>query len=88
MTAPKSLVLGTAQWGWNVSAREAFGLLDAWLQAGFRAVDCATNYPINRNPADFRAAEKILLEYVRAHGLHDLRVTMKSAASTTCALRR
>lgn len=77
MTAPKSLVLGTAQWGWNVSAREAFGLLDAWLQAGFRAVDCATNYPINRNPADFRAAEKILLEYVRAHGLHDLRVTMK-----------
>ena len=77
MTAPKSLVLGTAQWGWNISGKEAFLLLDAWLQAGFRTVDCATNYPINRNPADFRAAEKILLEYVRTHGLHDLQVTMK-----------
>jgi hypothetical protein len=40
-------------------------------------VDCATNYPINRNPADFRMAEKILREYIQAHGLHDLRITMK-----------
>lgn len=73
----KSLILGSAQWGWNVSRAEAFRLLDAWLDTGRRDVDCATNYPINRNPADFRAAEKILLEYVRAHGLRDLRITMK-----------
>jgi aryl-alcohol dehydrogenase-like predicted oxidoreductase len=72
-----SLLLGTAQWGWNVSEKQAFGLLDAWLSAGYRAVDCATNYPINRNPSDFRAAEKILLAYVKAHGLHDLKITMK-----------
>ncbi|GAB4490182.1 MAG: hypothetical protein OHK0019_08720 [Saprospiraceae bacterium] len=73
----KSLILGSAQWGWNVSRTEAFRLLDAWLDTGRRDVDCATNYPINRNPADFRAAEKILLEYVQAHGLRDLRITMK-----------
>lgn len=73
----KSLILGSAQWGWNVSRTEAFQLLDAWLDTGRRDVDCATNYPINRNPADFRAAEKILIEYVRAHGLRDLRITMK-----------
>ncbi len=73
----KTLMLGTAQWGWTVSKNEAFRLLDAWLGAGFRHLDCATNYPINRNPADFRAAEKILQEYVRAHGLHDLLITMK-----------
>jgi aryl-alcohol dehydrogenase-like predicted oxidoreductase len=73
----KSLILGSAQWGWNVARAEAFRLLDAWLETGRRDVDCATNYPINRNPADFRASEKILLEYVRAHGLRDLRVTMK-----------
>ena len=73
----KSLLLGTAQWGWNTARTEAFRLLDTWLAAGHRAVDGATNYPINRNPADFRAAEKILHEYIQAHGLHDLQVTMK-----------
>jgi len=78
MTSQKTpLLLGTAQWGWNTPSAEAFRLLDAWLAAGHRAVDCATNFPINRNPADFRAAEKILREYVRAHGLHDLRITIK-----------
>ncbi|MBN8679675.1 MAG: aldo/keto reductase [Chitinophagales bacterium] len=73
----KKLMLGTAQWGWSVSAAEAYRLLDNWLKAGFRRVDCATNYPINRNPADFRAAEKILKEYTDAHGLQDLELTMK-----------
>ena len=78
MTSPtKTLMLGTAQWGWTVSKSEAFQLLDTWLDAGFRHLDCATNYPINRNPADFRAAEKILQEYTRAHGLRDLQLTMK-----------
>ncbi|MFN0176330.1 MAG: aldo/keto reductase [Saprospiraceae bacterium] len=73
----KTLMLGTAQWGWTVSKTEAFQLLDTWLNAGFRHIDCATNYPINRNPADFRAAEKILQEYILAHGLHDLCLTIK-----------
>jgi aryl-alcohol dehydrogenase-like predicted oxidoreductase len=73
----KTLMLGSAQWGWSVAPSEAFRLLDAWLETGRRDVDCATNYPINRKPTDFRAAEKILLEYVRAHGLRDLRITMK-----------
>lgn len=73
----KTLVLGSAQWGWTVPKPEAFRLLDTWLGAGFREIDCATNYPINRRPADFRASEKILLEYTRAHGLRDLRITMK-----------
>ncbi len=71
------LLLGTAQWGWNVSRVSAFQLLEAWIEAGYREIDAATNYPINKNPADFRAAEKILAEYIAAHGLRDLRVTMK-----------
>lgn len=73
----KTLMLGTAQWGWTVPKSGAFRLLDAWLGAGFRHLDCATNYPINRNSADFRAAEKILQEYIQAHGLRDLSLTMK-----------
>jgi aryl-alcohol dehydrogenase-like predicted oxidoreductase len=73
----KKLMLGTAQWGWSVSKVEAFQLLDIWLKAGHKAVDCATNYPINRNPEHFRAAEMILKEFVDTHGIHDLEVTMK-----------
>lgn len=76
MTLP-TLLLGTAQWGWTVPRTEVFRLLDAWLQAGRRGIDAATNYPINRRSEDFRAAEKMLEDYIRAHGLHDLQVTMK-----------
>ena len=71
------LLLGTAQWGWTVSRADAFRLLDAWLLAGHTAIDVATNYPINKQPEDFKAAEKILEEYIQVHGLRDLKVTMK-----------
>lgn len=71
------MMLGTAQWGWTVSREEAFKLLDAWLAGGLRRIDCATNYPIDQNPEHFRAAEKILQEYLIAHGLRDLQLTMK-----------
>jgi len=76
MTLPK-LLLGTAQWGWTVHRDTAFRLLDAWLLAGQRGIDTATNYPINKQTGDFRAAEKILEEYIQAHGLYDLEVTIK-----------
>lgn len=73
----KKIILGTAQWGWNVDKQQAFQILDAWIEAGQLEVDAATNYPINRNPDDFRRSEQILLEYIKAHGLSKLRVTMK-----------
>ena len=76
MTLP-TLLLGTAQWGWKMDRDAAFRLLDAWLRAGHRGIDTATNYPINRQPEDFRAAEKILEAYIQAHGLRDLQITMK-----------
>ena len=74
---PKELLLGSAQWGWTVDKSTIFSLLDTWYQSGQRAVDCATNYPINRIPENFRAAERILREYIQAHGLQDLKITMK-----------
>lgn len=74
----KMLALGTAQWGWTVDRTAAFALLDAWLLAGQTWIDAATNYPINRVAADFRASEQILAEYIRAHGLgQELKVIMK-----------
>ena len=70
-------LLGTAQWGWTVDRDEAFRQLDAWIVAGLRRVDCATNYPINKNPNDFRAAQNILLEYLKVHPNAPLEITMK-----------
>ena len=72
-----TLLLGTAMWGWTTPRATCFDLLDRYYQAGFREVDGATNYPINKNPEDFRKAEHILLEWIQAHQVNDLKVMMK-----------
>lgn len=71
------LILGTALWAWTVSKSEAFTLLDDFYEAGFRWIDAATNYPINKEAKDFRAAEGILREWISANGVRDLKVLMK-----------
>lgn len=70
-------ILGTALWGWIIEKETAFELLDYFYEKGHRRVDCATNYPINKNEADFRKAEKILLEWIRANGIEDLELMTK-----------
>lgn len=74
---PPSLLLGTAMWDWTISRQTAFALLDAFYREGLREVDAAVNYPINKNPADFRASENILIDWIQAHGISDLKITMK-----------
>lgn len=74
---PIELFLGTAMWAWTVEKAEAFKLLDDFYAAGYRQIDAATNYPINKNAADFRAAEQILLEWIKVNGVADLKVLMK-----------
>lgn len=71
------LMLGSAMWGWTVSRERAFQLLDHWYAQGFRKVDTATNYPIDKVPEHFRLAERILTEWSRTHGVNDLQVTVK-----------
>ncbi|GIV31995.1 MAG: hypothetical protein KatS3mg030_297 [Saprospiraceae bacterium] len=71
------LMLGTAMWGWTVPPEQAFLLLDRWYEQGMRRVDTATNYPIDKVPEHFRLAERILAEWIRSHGVHDLAVTVK-----------
>lgn len=73
----KSLTLGTAMWGWTIPEKTCFELLDHFYASGFRQVDTATNYPINKQPEDFRKAENILLEWINAHGIKDLEVIVK-----------
>jgi aryl-alcohol dehydrogenase-like predicted oxidoreductase len=74
------LLLGTAMWGWTTPRETAFQLLGEWYRRGFRAVDTATNYPIDKVPAHFRLAEQILLEWIKAHGVNDLEVMMKTGS--------
>ncbi|MEY3053471.1 MAG: hypothetical protein RLY31_3256 [Bacteroidota bacterium] len=74
---PPIPVLGTAMWGWTVPRAVAFRQLDTWYGAGFRSVDTATNYPIDKEPAHFKAAEGILVDWIRENGVQDLDVTVK-----------
>lgn len=76
-TKPVQMLLGTAMWGWTVSRPVCFDMLDTFYAAGLRRVDAAVNYPINKNPDDFRASEHILLDWIHAHGIHDLKITLK-----------
>jgi aryl-alcohol dehydrogenase-like predicted oxidoreductase len=72
-----NLILGPAMWGWTTPKNIAFDLLDYFYANGFREVDSATNYPINKKPEDFRASEKILEEWIRVNGVSDLKILMK-----------
>ncbi len=72
-----SLTLGTAMWGWTVDETTAFALLDDFYAAGFRQIDTATNYPINKNPEDFRRAETLLRAWLQARGVQDLQIVVK-----------
>jgi len=64
-------------WGWTTEKATCFELLDTFYAKGFRQVDAATNYPINKNEADFRASERILKEWIDVHGIEDLELMMK-----------
>lgn len=80
------LVLGTAMWGWTVPRERAFSLLDTYYSAGFRRIDAATNYPINKQPEDFRKSERILAEWINAHGINDLSILMKVGSLSNLGL--
>lgn len=74
---PPTLILGTAMWGWAIPEKTCFALLDEFYQNGFREIDGATNYPINKNPNDFRKSERILQQWIKSNGVHDLKIMMK-----------
>lgn len=59
----KKLILGTALWGWAIPRAEAFSILDRFVEAGNSWVDCATNYPINKNKEDYGLALEWLSQW-------------------------
>lgn len=77
MSLANDLILGTASWGWGTAQRDCFALLDHFYAEGGRQVDTATNYPINKQPEDFRKAEQVLQEWIKANNVTDLRVLVK-----------
>lgn len=64
-------------WGWTMPKATCFEMLDFYYKNGFRQIDTATNYPINKIPEDFRRAENILLEWINSHEINDLQVIVK-----------
>jgi aryl-alcohol dehydrogenase-like predicted oxidoreductase len=64
-------------WAWTVSRGRCYDLLDTFYALGGRRVDTATNYPINKRPADFRAAERILADWLSLRGVEDMHVMVK-----------
>lgn len=71
----KSLVLGTALWGWGVDQATAFQIADIFRARGGLLIDTATNYPINRNLVDFGIASTWVAEWLRLNpdsGVHVL----------------
>jgi aryl-alcohol dehydrogenase-like predicted oxidoreductase len=72
-----SLILGTALWGWTVDNEKCYRLLDKFYAAGFRKIDTASNYPINRDPECYRFAENMLEEWIKSTGVEDLEIIVK-----------
>lgn len=75
--ASKQVLLGTALWGWGVEKKEAFVLLDTFVQAGGDLVDVATNYPINAQAEDYGLAVRWLCEWLQNNSQSALRVLVK-----------
>jgi aryl-alcohol dehydrogenase-like predicted oxidoreductase len=64
---PKTLLLGTALWGWGIEKSEAHSMLDEFATFGGTLVDCATNYPINGNQVNHGLALGIFSEWLHSN---------------------
>lgn len=64
-------------WGWTTPKERCFEMLNHFYEHGFRQIDTATNYPINKQPEDFRKSENILSEWIKTQGIKDLKIIVK-----------
>ena len=73
----KTLVLGTALWGWGISRHDAYELLERFLVNGGTIIDTATNYPINKCDEDFGLAVRWVAEWIKTNGISNLSLIIK-----------
>ncbi|MDD2046487.1 aldo/keto reductase [Pseudomonas putida] len=76
----KTLVLGTALWGWGIEQSGALQLLDSFVNNGGRIIDTASNYPINNRSEDFGLAIRWIENWVKSNPNTDLSVIVKIGA--------
>ncbi|MBZ9559609.1 aldo/keto reductase [Halomonas coralii] len=68
-TAP--LIFGGNVFGWTLDERESFAMIDAWLDAGFNAIDTADVYSRWVDGHDGGESESVLGRYFKARGNRD-----------------
>ncbi|KTC35493.1 hypothetical protein AO265_29835 [Pseudomonas sp. ABAC61] len=76
----KTLVLGTALWGWGIDKKNAHVLLDTFINNGGHTIDTASNYPINKCPDNFGLAVRWIESWVKSNPGTDLSVISKIGA--------
>lgn len=80
-TNDKTLILGTALWGWGIDKNTAYQLLDKFLSNGGSVVDTATNYPINKQVKDFGLALNWIESWVKSNLNSKISVIVKIGAT-------
>lgn len=73
----KHLCLGTALWGWIGADVDCYGVLDEFYQNGYRYLDTATIYPIDKNEASCGKSLDIIADWTKANGVSDLKAIVK-----------
>ena len=73
----KTLVLGTALWGWGISRHIAYEILEKFLRNGGTIIDTATNYPINKCGKDFGLAIRWIADWVSVNKGSNLSLIVK-----------
>ena len=64
-------------WGWSIEKSSVFEILNFFYDQGGRFIDTATNYPINSHAESYSAAVKLVEDWSKSNGIHDLRVIYK-----------
>lgn len=76
----KSLILGSALWGWGTDKETVFNLLSRFSELGGTVVDTASNYPINKREQDYGLAVRWLAEWLNDNPDRPLEVWLKFGA--------
>lgn len=77
----KTLVLGTALWGWGIDENSAYQLIDTFVSKGGSTIDTASNYPINKRSEDFGLATRWVERWVKSNPGTDVSVIAKIGAT-------
>lgn len=74
------IFLGTAGWAQKVTKEEAYRILETFYRNGFRWIDTATNYPMDREPKNYGKTISWLSDFYS--DFPDLKVFVKAGSAT------